>query len=246
MQLVLGADRRHRISRPRRGRGPVAGRRCWDACRHDIRDDRRAPGAPIGDGPDERMVLAAITTAAIEVHACHGRVRQVEVMRDAILHALAADDTLEPRDVIVMCPDIETFAPLISATFGAGERPPEDGEAPGRRARRAGRPDASRTSRAARRPGAAPDQPGARHGRGAAGARRRPPDRLAGARPRRPRPGAAAVRIRRRRSGAGSRTGSGTPAIRWGLDAPHRAAYSLQGGRRRHLGDRAWTACWSA
>jgi exodeoxyribonuclease V gamma subunit len=34
---------------------------------------------------------------------------------------LAEDPTLEPRDVIVMCPDIETFAPLIHATFGAGE-----------------------------------------------------------------------------------------------------------------------------
>ena len=33
----------------------------------------------------------------------------------------ADDPTLEPRDVIVMCPDIETFAPLIHATFGAGD-----------------------------------------------------------------------------------------------------------------------------
>ena len=94
----------------------------------DIRDDRPTPGAPVGDGPDERMVPAA-TDRSIEIHACHGRLRQVEVLRDAILHALAADDTLEPRDVIVMCPDIETFAPLIGATFGAGEPPPDDGEA---------------------------------------------------------------------------------------------------------------------
>ena len=43
------------------------------------------------------------------------------MLRDAILHLLAEDPTLEPRDVIVMCPDIETFAPLIQATFGAGE-----------------------------------------------------------------------------------------------------------------------------
>src|SRR3954452_9393232 len=56
-----------------------------------------------------------------QAHACHGRARQVEVVRDAILHELARDPTLEPRDVIVMCPDIETFAPLIQATFGAGE-----------------------------------------------------------------------------------------------------------------------------
>ena len=47
-------------------------------------------------------------------------------MRDAILHQLEEDPTLEPRDVIVMCPDIETFAPLIQATFGAGETDEED------------------------------------------------------------------------------------------------------------------------
>ncbi len=96
----------------------------------DIRDDRPTPGAPLGDRPDERMVPAA-DDRSIEIHACHGRLRQVEVLRDAIRHALAADDTLEPRDVIVMCPDIEAFAPLIGATFGAGERPPDDGEPAG-------------------------------------------------------------------------------------------------------------------
>ena len=50
----------------------------------------------------------------------------MEVLRDAILHLLAADPTLEPRDVIVMCPDIETFAPLIQAAFGAGEVTSDD------------------------------------------------------------------------------------------------------------------------
>ena len=61
------------------------------------------------------------TTACACTRATGGP-RQVEVLRDAILHLLADDPTLEPRDVIVMCPDIETFAPLIQATFGAVER----------------------------------------------------------------------------------------------------------------------------
>jgi len=43
----------------------------------------------------------------------------VEVVREAVLHLLAADTTLEPRDVIIMCPDIELFAPLVQASFGA-------------------------------------------------------------------------------------------------------------------------------
>ncbi len=61
----------------------------------------------------------ATADRSIQVHSCHGRARQVEVLRDAILHLLADDPTLEPRDVIVMCPDIEEFAPLVQATFGA-------------------------------------------------------------------------------------------------------------------------------
>ena len=65
---------------------------------------------------------------SIEVHSCHGRARQVEVLRDAILHLLEADPSLEPRDVIVMCPDIEAFAPLIQATFGAEEDDEELGD----------------------------------------------------------------------------------------------------------------------
>ncbi len=55
---------------------------------------------------------------SIEVHACHGRQRQVEVLREVVLGMLADDPTLELRDIIVMCPDIEAYAPLINATFG--------------------------------------------------------------------------------------------------------------------------------
>jgi exodeoxyribonuclease V gamma subunit len=79
----------------------------------DIRADRAPEGRATADG-------------SLQVHACHGAARQVEVLRDAVLHALSEDHTLEPRDVIVMCPDIERFAPLIEATFGAGATEEDD------------------------------------------------------------------------------------------------------------------------
>ncbi|MGI8803144.1 MAG: exodeoxyribonuclease V subunit gamma [Solirubrobacteraceae bacterium] len=84
-----------------------------------IQADIRADAPPA----QERRPLDRVDRS-IQVHACHGRARQVEVVRDAILHLLADDPTLEPREVIVMCPDIEAFAPLIAATFGAGEVAP--------------------------------------------------------------------------------------------------------------------------
>ena len=123
---LLGAGRaraaaRHRPARRRattttRRRRPPA--RCSPRIQADVREDRPPPGPPLPGRADERLELGE--DRSIQVHACHGRARQVEVLRDAILHLLAEDPTLEPRDVIVMCPDIETFAPLIGATFGAG------------------------------------------------------------------------------------------------------------------------------
>jgi exodeoxyribonuclease V gamma subunit len=93
----------------------------------DVRADRPPAGEPPGGG-DGRAVLDP-DDGSVRVHACHGRARQVEVLRDAILHLLADDPTLEPRDVIVMCPDIDAFAPLIRATFGAGGEPADvDGD----------------------------------------------------------------------------------------------------------------------
>ncbi|CAA9517154.1 MAG: Exodeoxyribonuclease V gamma chain [uncultured Solirubrobacteraceae bacterium] len=83
----------------------------------DVRADRAPPGEPLPGAEDLRPPLDR-DDRSVQVHACHGRARQVEVARDAILHLLQDDANLEPRDVIVMCPDIEAFAPLIHATFG--------------------------------------------------------------------------------------------------------------------------------
>jgi exodeoxyribonuclease V gamma subunit len=107
-----------------------------------VRADREPPGDSRGEArPDPRPLLSP-SDRSVQVHACYGRARQVEVLRDAILHLLADDPTLQPRDVIVMCPDIDAFAPLIQATFGAGAAPagtadpaapPGDPTAPGGR-----------------------------------------------------------------------------------------------------------------
>ncbi len=55
---------------------------------------------------------------SLEVHACHGPERQVEVLRDRLLRLFDDHPDLQPRDVLVMCPDVETFAPLIQGAFG--------------------------------------------------------------------------------------------------------------------------------
>jgi exodeoxyribonuclease V gamma subunit len=118
MQLVLtaGTPERSDTHHP----SPLAPDTLLGRIQRDVRMDHGAPGAPLPGAADVRPMLHP-DDRSVEIHSCHGRARQVEVIRDAILHALAEDPSLEPRDVIVMCPDIETFAPLIQATFGAGE-----------------------------------------------------------------------------------------------------------------------------
>ncbi|MBW0012988.1 exodeoxyribonuclease V subunit gamma [Mycobacterium sp.] len=63
----------------------------------------------------------AVDDRSVQVHNCHGPARQVDVLREVLLGLLHDDPTLEPRDVLVMCPDIETYAPLIVADFGLGD-----------------------------------------------------------------------------------------------------------------------------
>lgn len=90
----------------------------------DVRSDRPPVGRPFAGAPDKRPLLSAHDTS-VRVHSCHGRARQVDVLRNAVLHLFEDDPSLEPRDVLVMCPDIETYAPLIHATFDSqpGEVP---------------------------------------------------------------------------------------------------------------------------
>ncbi|MBW0273500.1 exodeoxyribonuclease V subunit gamma [Nocardia sp. MH4] len=60
----------------------------------------------------------AAADGSVELHACHGPARQVEVLRDLLLTTFAADPDLQPRDVLIMCPDVEAYAPLVRAAFG--------------------------------------------------------------------------------------------------------------------------------
>ena len=59
--------------------------------------------------------------ASVRVHSCHSPLREVEVLYDHLLEWFQGDPTLAPRDVLVMTPDIEAYAPFIQAVFDAPE-----------------------------------------------------------------------------------------------------------------------------
>ena len=84
-----------------------------------LQHDLRANHAPSAEERTGRQLREG--DRSLQVHACHSAARQVDVLREVLVGLLDDDPTLEPRDILVMCPDIETFAPLISAGFGLAD-----------------------------------------------------------------------------------------------------------------------------
>ena len=77
---------------------------------------RLASGAADGEGGE--ALHSEPGDSSLEFHACPGRLRQLQVVRDRLLQLLAADPELEPRHILVMTPQVEAFAPLVGAVFG--------------------------------------------------------------------------------------------------------------------------------
>ncbi|HJT98901.1 MAG TPA: exodeoxyribonuclease V subunit gamma, partial [Rhodanobacteraceae bacterium] len=80
--------------------------------------ERRAPHG-------ERLPLASIETErTLQIHACHTRAREIEVLHDQLRALIEDDPALEARDIAVMTPDINLYAPYIAAVFGGAEGSP--------------------------------------------------------------------------------------------------------------------------
>src|SRR5471032_898754 len=62
------------------------------------------------------------TDDSIRFHVAHSAQREVEILHDQLLARFSANPDLQPRDIIVMVPDIDSYAPHIRAVFGQLER----------------------------------------------------------------------------------------------------------------------------
>lgn len=56
---------------------------------------------------------------SIQIHSCHSPLREVEVLYDHLLDLFDQCTGLTPRDIVVMTPEIETYAPYITTVFGS-------------------------------------------------------------------------------------------------------------------------------
>ena len=66
---------------------------------------------------NESVSIALPRDASIGIHACHSRMREVEVIKNLLLDALERDTSLELRDIVIMAPDIQAYEPFIAANF---------------------------------------------------------------------------------------------------------------------------------
>jgi exodeoxyribonuclease V gamma subunit len=79
---------------------------------HDSVDDQSVPltsPAPVF-GIDS-------SDTSIQIHSCHSPMREIQVLHDNLLAMFDEDPRLLPKDIVVMAPDIEVYAPYIQAVF---------------------------------------------------------------------------------------------------------------------------------
>ena len=65
----------------------------------------------------EEKKSISLQDPSIQIHSCHSPMREVEVLRDQLLRMFEENPDLLPKDILVMTPDIETYAPYIQAVF---------------------------------------------------------------------------------------------------------------------------------
>lgn len=56
---------------------------------------------------------------SVRMASCHSPMREMEALYDHLLDRLEKRPELVPEDIVVMCPDMGTYAPYVRAVFGA-------------------------------------------------------------------------------------------------------------------------------
>ncbi|SDL97140.1 DNA helicase/exodeoxyribonuclease V, gamma subunit [Modicisalibacter muralis] len=84
---------------------------------HQLQDDIREL-RPLPETREHWPAVDGARDDSIVFHVAHSPQREVEILHDQLLAAFSADPALRPRDIIVMVPDIDRYAPHIQAVFG--------------------------------------------------------------------------------------------------------------------------------
>ena len=60
----------------------------------------------------------------LQIHVCHSATREVEVLHDRLLGLFDTHPDIQPADVLVLTPDLDAYAPVVEAVFGAADTIP--------------------------------------------------------------------------------------------------------------------------
>ncbi|KGQ18358.1 Exodeoxyribonuclease V gamma chain [Lysobacter dokdonensis DS-58] len=84
--------------------------------------------APLHENADAAWPRAGVDMrdASLQFHACHTRLREVQVLHDQLRALLESQPDLQPRDIAVLAPDIDAYAPHIEAVFGGAIGTPRE------------------------------------------------------------------------------------------------------------------------
>ncbi|MEW6996942.1 exodeoxyribonuclease V subunit gamma [Colwelliaceae bacterium BS250] len=69
---------------------------------------------------DKRHTPSVAVDNSITITSAHSALREVQALHDYLLHLFNDDPSLTPKDVLVMCPQIEQYAPYIDSVFVRG------------------------------------------------------------------------------------------------------------------------------
>ncbi|MCW8930313.1 MAG: exodeoxyribonuclease V subunit gamma [Gammaproteobacteria bacterium] len=57
---------------------------------------------------------------SIFLASAHSALREIQALHDWLLHQINNDESLTPKDILVMCPNVEDYAPYVDAVFAHG------------------------------------------------------------------------------------------------------------------------------
>ena len=102
------------------GKPPLAGGGLGDTLLRRLQGDlfhRRPPPRE----PQERLPALRLDDPSLQLHACHTRLRELQVLHDqlrGLLEDPRFDPPLQPREIAVLSPDIDPYVPYLEAVFG--------------------------------------------------------------------------------------------------------------------------------
>ncbi len=66
---------------------------------------------------EDLPVKIELSDNSVSIHACHSPMREAQVLKDLLLNEFENNSDLAPHDIIVVMPDIESYAPFIESVF---------------------------------------------------------------------------------------------------------------------------------